>query len=162
MSNSKPSSRWKLFLIPVLAAALFGILMWPDSLPESVPAELITERAAQRESLQAVSAIHTQEMSWNHIQRTIASEFNPFLVPPVPSRGHAEKAGTVENPNVARHATTDAAIGNLVVVRVQAVTQVGTTQAALIDGKVVRVGDEIPGRGKVAFISTDRVVIEAK
>lgn len=158
MKNAGSATRLKLILIPLLGAILLGILCWPESPSDAEPPALSSDRVVRRKNLQAAAA--SRPTSWNNISRTTAHEFNPFLVPRATSEADEAQHETSESLNaVARQGSAEST--NQKVVRVQAIMQVGSSYAALIDGKLVRVGDQLPGGIKVASISFGGVVTES-
>jgi hypothetical protein len=161
MKTTSSISRLKFILIPLLGAILLAILFWPESQPKSEGPTLSTDRVARRKSLQAAAVNRSRDISWNHIPRTTAREFNPFLSPhATPQRREAQhENGEHSNADTAHVPAEIPPNGEPV--RVQAIVKIGTSYAALINGRLIRVGDQLPGRGKVSSISLGGVVTES-
>lgn len=166
--SSKPAatSRLKLIAIPLLGAVLLGVVVWPSEKEESASPVLSPDRVARRKAAQTSAATAAKTVSWNVIPRADAREFNPFQAPRTATEsiaaGGAEgnTATTAGSSATASNGTTQSPSPQRQLVRVQAVLDSAGQQMALIDGKLIKIGDELPGGGKVASISAAGVVVE--
>jgi len=166
MQNKPPTSRWsarvRIALIPGLAAVLIGVLCWPSTEPGSVePSTVVT--AASPSAPQPASDPGL-EQTWKDIEIAQAKENNPFAGLGLPNASQAlelnpESASQQTPSNRSSSQLDDAA--TIRTLRVQAVLHTEDGFCAVIDGKVVRIGDSLPDGIKVLAISHDGIVVRA-
>jgi|GEM_PF-5620061 len=167
MTAAASSSRFRLILISGLGAILLGVLCWPSAEPETADAAASSDRAARRKKATAVSAAPARP-TWSSIARAEAREFNPFAkrnpIEISASSDKASSAGSVDEATPATAgnspSTSQEPAARREVIRVQAVLGRTGQKIALIDGRLVRIGEIIPQRGRVISITQHGVIVE--
>jgi len=171
MRQNSISSTWsaklKIGLIPMLAVTLVAVLIKPflSGHPTGESAAGTQTKAPEHLYESAAAADRQSTEAWARIEPGLANRFNPFTpltgsesaVPDTLSPGGVTSESTVapSSPEVDKGQST------AVYLKVDAVHEAEGVFSALIDGKLVRVGDSLPGDRRCIAITPVGVLVES-
>jgi hypothetical protein len=141
--------RYKLALIPALGLVLAAILFWPSK-PGFQPAATspVVAETPSRAPKTTATPKTWAGTTWNEV-----GEFNLFDPPPTPEPEGKTIDSTASSERMERERS------NSVTPQIQAIYQDARGAIAIVDSKVVRVGDTLDGR-RVAEITSSGIVLD--
>lgn len=170
-SAPKATPAWKIALVPVLAI----VLVWNLASPSKQPLDAATDEqtasdvVAPETSAEVVTATllkqrHLQQPDWPTVDARTIAEFDPFALsgelaersiatPPVVEA--AEPVAAAEAAQ--KQQQIEEAIARL---NVQGIFKGSNGPAALVDSRIVRIGDEIEPGLRIVEITASGIVVE--
>jgi hypothetical protein len=161
-SNSLWIVRLKLALIPALALILL-VLMWPA--PNSEPQTTIVASARDRTPLKTVAATNSQrfalEADWGAIHTAYAGIHNPFAPVEIVTNPPIREASPLSTSSPP--ALSESSAGkepNAATLKVQAIHGISGAYCALVDGRLLQVGDQLADGRRIAAVTAEGIVLE--
>ena len=162
-SNSLWMGRLKLALIPALALILLA-LMWP--VPNSESQTTIVAGSRVRAPLKTVAATNSPrsalEADWGAIHTASAGTHNPFAPIEIVKTLQIQETSTPATSSPPTISETSAGKErNPATVKVQAIHEIWGAYCALVDGRLLQVGDQLMDGRRIAAITAEGIVLES-